>query len=102
MAKFERRARWISYTMQNIPGNTMSDMNIHYNISDALEAFTDYCRAVGSDECSMSLYGLPDDEAARVEMIEQAEDFEPYGCPFDYPSKIVERGPRGGVRVVNA
>ncbi len=102
MAKFKRRVRWVSYTMQNIPGNILSDVNFHYSLTDALEAYVDYCRAVGTDECSMSLYGLPEDADARVEMIEQAEDFEPYGCPFDYPSKIIERGPRGGVKLINA
>lgn len=31
----------------------------------------------------------------------EAVDFEDTGCPFDYPTKVVERGPRGGLKVSN-
>ena len=50
----------------------------------------------GQYGCSGSLY--PYSEEARAE----AERFRDSGCPFDYPSKLVENGPRGGVRITNA
>lgn len=93
-----KRINWISYTMQNIPGNTLSDVDYHQTLSEARDAYVDYCCAVGTDECSMSLYWCGGDE----EMISTARQFEDIGCPFDYPSKIVERGPRGGIKLINA
>lgn len=95
-----KRINWISYTMQNIPGNILSDVNYHHTLADARQAYIDYCDAVGTDECSMSLYYVPANE--QEDMMSIARQFEDVGCPFDYPSKIVERGPRGGVKIVNA
>lgn len=40
--------------------------------------------------------------AYSAEAWESAKEFEYVGCPFDCPDKISERGPRGGIRFVNA
>lgn len=95
-----KRISWISYTMQNIPGNTSIDVNYHYTLADVREAYIDYCHAVGTDDVSMSVYFVAKDEEEA--MLSIAKEFEDIGCPFDYPSKVVERGPRGGVKIVNA
>src|SRR5687768_14972661 len=92
--------RWVSYTQQNIPGNQSFDLGFHSSLDSAREAYLSYCDAVGTDDASMSLYYVPPRE--RDEMTSSAKEFEGIGCPFDYPSKTVERGPRGGVRFVNA
>ncbi len=60
---------------------------------DALEEFA---RNTGSDQVSASLYAF--DQAAW----ELAKEFEDIGCPFDYPCKLIQRGPRGALVVSNA
>ena len=60
------------------------------------EGFLEYCEAVGVDDCSGPVYGW------TPEAWESAVEFQGIGAPFDYPWMIVERGPRGGVKVSNA
>jgi hypothetical protein len=48
------------------------------------------------EEATASLY--PYSEEAWAE----AESFRDTGNPFDYPSKVIERGPKGGMRIINA
>lgn len=48
------------------------------------------------EQYSMSLYGYTTKDWW------EAKGFETIGCPFDYPWKISERGPRGGLKLVNA
>ncbi len=92
--------RWIAYTSQNIPGNQSFELGFHSSLVNMRNAYLEYCDAVGTDDVSMSVYYVPADE--RDAMISVAKEFDGIGCPFDYPSKIVERGPRGGTRFVNA
>lgn len=40
--------------------------------------------------------------AYSEEAWEEAEEYREIGCPFDYPDKIMEFGPKGGIRVENA
>jgi len=94
--------RWISYTSQNIPGNQSFSLHFHNNLTDALDVYKTYCREVGYDDCSMTLYATPYWDADKLEeMIESAKKFMDVGCPFDYPDRIIERGPLGGVKISN-
>lgn len=88
--------RWIMYTAQNIPGNISSDLTCVGSLADAKLDFAAYCATVGTDNCHARLYPYSDEDWAS------AEEFREIGCPFDYPSKLVQMGPRGGVTVVNA
>jgi hypothetical protein len=88
--------RWIMYVSQNIPGNISFDLMRAASLEDAREQYRAYCEAVFSDDCSMTLYPYSEEDWA------EAEDFRDTGCPFDYPSKVIERGPKGGLRVINA
>lgn len=97
--RFTKHLRWVSYTQQNIPGNQSFDLRFHHNLREAKDFFHAYCVDVGYDDCSMTLYSLPGDPRDRTEMIEQAKEFEDYGCPFDYPDRIIERGPLGGIKI---
>uniref|UniRef100_A0AAU3I9F0 Uncharacterized protein n=1 Tax=Streptomyces sp. NBC_01393 TaxID=2903851 RepID=A0AAU3I9F0_9ACTN len=88
--------RWIMYVSQNMPGNLSFDLHRVHSIAEARETFAAFCSAVGTDDCSASLYAYaPEDWAS-------AEDFRTVGCPFDYPSMVIERGPRGGIVTANA
>ncbi len=91
-------ANWISYTSQNIPGNQSFELDFHPTLGDAKATFKEFCEGVGTDDCIMTLYWCGGD----AEMVKSAYDFALIGCPFDYPSKLVETGPRGGVKVTNA
>lgn len=86
--------RWIMYVQQHIPGNLSFGLYRCASLTDAREMFDGYCRSVGSDDCSATLYAYTD------EGFESAREFEGIGCPFDYPDKVIERGPKGGVKVV--
>lgn len=87
--------RWIMYVSQNFPGNISFDLEQAMSLPHARAIFQDFCRAVGTDECSATLY------AHTAEAWESAEEFRDTGCPFGYPDRIIERGPRGGIRVMN-
>ncbi|MCY0941928.1 hypothetical protein [Streptomyces antarcticus] len=88
--------RWIMYVSQNIPGNTSFDLSRHPSLESAREEFKDYCCAVYNDDCSATLYPYSPEDW------EIAQDFKTSGCPFDYPSRIIERGPLGGIRTEKA
>jgi len=63
------------------------------SLQDLKEGFQEYCEAVGVDDCSGPVYSWSE------EAWESALDFKYVGCPFDYPWFIVERGPRGGIKI---
>lgn len=86
--------RWIAYSMQNSPGNQSFLLSRHESLIDAEDNFERFCREVYSDDCHSALYAYSD------EAWESAEDFRDVGCPFDYPDRLIEHGPRGGI-VVN-
>lgn len=94
-----RTIRWISYTQQNIPGNQSFELTFHASLDEVRIEFENFCCDVDTDDCSMTLYNV--DHPDGQNMIELANEFADVGCPFDYPDKIVERGPRGGIRFVN-
>lgn len=85
--------RWIMYVAQDFPGNPYSDLSRHTSLRDAVEAFEQYCEDVYNDNCSAQLYAYSEEDW------KVAEEFEFIGCPFDYPYRVIKRGPKGGVRV---
>lgn len=95
--------RWIMYLYQ--PMGQSFELARLRNLSEAKEALIRYGKETGFYQdlqvggqygCSGSLYPY-----SREDWIE-AKRFEDVGNPFDYPSKLVENGPRGGVRITNA
>lgn len=89
--------RWISYTSQNIPGSQSFELGFHPNLEDVKASFAEFCRAVDSTDCTSSVYFAGEDQS----MYDLAKEYEGIGCPFDYPDKMIERGPRGGIKVTN-
>lgn len=85
--------RWIMYTSQNIPCNQSFDLDRVSSLDEAREAFARFCDDVGYEDCSATLYAYSDEAWMK------AEEFRNVGCPFDYPDRIVERGPMNGVIV---
>lgn len=90
---------WISYTSQNIPGNQSFELGFHSSLREAETAFREYRDAVGTSECAMTLYSTIGD--TEGEMVKAAQEFKDVGCPFDYPDKLIESGPLGGVKISN-
>lgn len=88
-----RKPKWIMYLSQNTPDNITSEVTPVMSTDDAVRAFKEFCDAVGTEECTGRLYPW------TVEDWQSALEFRDVGCPFDYPSYVVERGTRGGVRV---
>lgn len=87
--------RWIVYVQQNIPGDLSFTLSRVSSLEAAREAIAEFSRDVGYDDCSATLYPYSEDTWR------EAQEFEDVGCPFDYPDRIIERGPRGGWRVAN-
>lgn len=84
--------RWIMYISQDAFSSSF-DLQRVTSLDAARVAYADYCRAVYTDECSATLYPYSDEDW------ETAEEYRNTGCPFDYPSKVIERGPMGGIKV---
>jgi hypothetical protein len=91
--------RWIMY-LHNPLGNF--DVQRVTSLDAARAALVDYGKATGFYQdlqvtgeygCSGTLYPYSTEDWAS------AEEYREVGCPFDYPSKVVKNGPRGGVRV---
>lgn len=94
--------RWIMYLHNPLGG---FDVERHTTLTDTKQALIEYGRNTGFYQdlqvggqygCSGSLYPYTEQNWA------DALEFKTSGCPFDYPSKLVENGPRGGVRITNA
>jgi hypothetical protein len=88
---------WIAYTAQHIAGSQSFELSFHKTVGDAKNNFSTYRREVDSNDCSTSLYYV-----TRWEQLADALEYEGIGCPFDYPDKQIESGPRGGIKVSNA
>ncbi len=97
-----RKVRWIVYLNHPMGGFEVIRAP---SIESAKRALVRYCedtgfyhdlQASGQYGCSASLYPFTQEDW------DEALEYEEIGCPFDYPSKIIERGPRGGVKVTNA
>lgn len=85
--------RWISYTSANIPGEQSFRLGRHTSMADARAAYLKFCRDSGYDNSDMRLYGYSSDAW------DSAKSFEDVGCPFDYPTKMITRGPRNGIKI---
>ena len=94
--------RWIMYL--NTPMGDFEVIRVH-NIEEAKGSLVEYgvntgfyqdLQVSGQYGCSGRLYPYTEEDWA------EAEEYAEIGCPFDHPSKLVENGPRGGVRVFNA
>lgn len=89
MSKYQ----WIAYFHQNQFGGGMSgDLHRVRSIDEAKSELNRYSRDAYSDDVSATLYAYSDEAWAS------AEDFRDIGCPFDYPDRVIERGPRGGFK----
>lgn len=86
---------YIAYACRDVPGDRSFELLRFRKESEALDHLRELERETG-DEWSMSLHGYSTKDWF------EAKSFEDVGCPFDYPWKISERGPRGGLRFVNA
>lgn len=82
--------RWIVYVQHNISGHIPSPAFAE-SIDRAKEILTD---EGGEPGTSAFLYPYTDEDA------DLANEFQGIGNPFDYPSRVFEIGPRGGIRSV--
>lgn len=94
--------RWIMYLHQPMGG---FDIERVTSLEEAGAALIRYGRDTGFYQdlqvggqygCTGSLYPYSEEDWAEAVKLREI------GCPFDYPSKLVNNGPRGGVKVVNA
>lgn len=92
--------RWIVYLHQ--PFGYFIEPERVENLADAVALWRRFKNDVGDpvehsgEGCSAFLY--PYDSQSWQDAMEFADT----GNPFDYPSKVIERGPRGGARLTNA
>lgn len=89
--------KYIMYLHTPMPGDIGVTLRRVTSLQGALLELANFELASGfADGCTASLYAYSEEDWA------EAEEFATIGCPFDYPWKVIERGPRGGMRVVNA
>ena len=89
--------RWIVYVWQAVPGGENSDPQRVGSLSEARDKADQFGMDMGgiTDVCGM-IYPYSEEDWAS------AEQFRGIGNPFDYPTKVIEMGPSGGVRIINA
>lgn len=87
--------KYIAYVQRDMPGDRSFELHRFRKDSEVLEYLRELERETG-DQWSASLYPY------STEDWWEAGDFRDIGCPFDYPWKVSERGPRGGLKLVNA
>lgn len=89
--------RWIMYLHTPMPGDISVTLRRVASLRSALLELVNFELASGFiGRCSASLYAYSDQDWA------DAEEYATVGCPFDYPDKVIERGPKGGMTIVNA
>lgn len=95
--------RWIMYL--HAPGGLGFDVQRVTSFEDAKAALIQYGKDTGFYQ-DLTVYGDYGPTGAlypyTAENWEDAEEYRHTGCPFDYPSYLVQSGPRGGVRVTPA
>lgn len=83
--------RWIIYLHQPMGGFDVQRVS---SIEEAKSALHQWSRDVYVyEQATASLYPYSKEDWA------EAKEYEEIGCPFDYPSKVMEFGPRGGIKV---
>jgi hypothetical protein len=98
----DTRYRWIMYLHNPIGGFDVQRVTSHEAAKAALIEYgrnTGYyqdLQVTGQYGCSGELYPYTNEDWA------DAEEYAEIGCPFDYPSYLVENGPLGGVKVTAA
>jgi hypothetical protein len=88
----------IGYFYAGFPGE-MGELKQFSSLSSAKAEFREFSRMpwVVDGSVSGSLYcGMSEEDW------EEAKEYENIGNPFDYPSYILELGPRGGVKLTPA
>lgn len=90
----DSKCRWIIYLHQPMGGFEVRRVS---SIEEAKSALHQWSRDVYVyEQATASLYPYSKEDWA------EAKEYEEIGCPFDYPSKVMEFGPRGGIKVTNA
>jgi hypothetical protein len=84
------------YASQDIPGSQSFRVTSHESLTWCTESLRKLAKALDTDNVSATLYMF------SGPAWDKAREFERIGCPFDYPAKVINRGPRGGFRVVDA
>lgn len=88
--------RWIAYVWQAVPGGDTSEP-ARFNSLEAVKTYAEqYSMDMNADDIVGMLYPYTE------ENWELALAFQSIGNPFDYPTKVIERGKRGAFRLVNA
>lgn len=95
--------RWIMYITN--PGGLGGDLLRVTSQEAAKAALIEHGRNSGFYQ-NLTVYGTYGPTAALYPYTEddwkEAEEYREIGNPFDYPSYLVESGPRGGVKVIPA
>lgn len=95
--------RWI--IALSVPGGHGYDVQRVTSFEDAKRALIEYGRNTGFHQ-DLTVYGTYGPTASLYPYSEEdwaeAEEYREIGNPFDYPSYLVESGPRGGVKVTPA
>jgi len=98
----DTKYRWIAYFHNPLGG---FDVERYESIEAAKAGLVSYCQDTGFYHdlqtsgqygCSGALHPYSKEDWA------EAKEYEEIGCPFDCPSKVMSRGPMGGVKVENA
>lgn len=93
-AEEHSRYRWIVYLHQPMGG---FDVQRVASLDEAKSLLRQYSEETFVyEQASASLYPYSKEDWA------EAKEYEEIGCPFDYPSKVMEFGPKGGIKVENA
>jgi hypothetical protein len=91
----DSKYRWIVYLNQPVFGSF--DVERVESIEAAKAALVRYGNETYVyEQATATLYPYSTEDWA------EAVEYREIGCPFDYPSKQIERGPRDGVKVTNA
>jgi hypothetical protein len=87
----------IAYFYSGFPGE-FGELKQFTSLTQVKNAFREFKRhSWVTDHPSGSVYcGMSEEDW------QDALEFENVGCPFDYPSYILELGPRGGVKLIPA
>lgn len=98
-----RTYRWIMYLHNPTPGGF--DVQRVASFDEAKAALIQYGKDTGFYQ-DLTVYGSHGPTGALYPYDEEswkdAEEYRDIGNPFDYPSYVVESGPRGGVKVTPA
>jgi hypothetical protein len=90
----DTKYRWIVYLHQPMGGFEVRRVT---SLDEAKDALYQWSRDVYVyEQASATLYRYSKEDWA------EAEEYIEIGCPFDYPSKVMEFGPKGGIKVENA